>query len=220
MRMNLGMNWVKEKLPWLYKARWWLAGFGAFLGVWALSFLSNFTHSTGPENFHSIAWSYITLAIGITSLLHPLALTIRDSLTTRLFIAFEKLRAKRGELPVNFADEDIQVFMTHSYEPLQRFRRLLFDIQIPILAVFTLLSVVRTLSCLLQVGWLDIKQQMIEPQFYMFAYVVWLIWVSLGFLKLRPYYAIEKAEADILGLPTFEKSFRQELADKSDLPAV
>ncbi len=214
------VNWVKEKLPWLYTARWWLAGFFAFSGVWALSFLSNLTHSTGPENFHSIAWTYITLAIGITSLLHPLALTIRDSLTTRLFIAFEKLRAKRKGEPVNFGDQDIRDFMKHSYEPLQRFRKLLFDIQIPILAVFTLSSVVRTLLCLLQVGWLDIRQQMIEPQFYMFAYVVWLIWVSLGFLILRPYYAVEKAEADILGLPTFEKSFRQELADKSDAQAV
>jgi hypothetical protein len=209
------MNWLKKNLPWVWKARWFIVGSLAFLAVWALSTWANLTHSTGPENYHSIAWTYITLAIGITSLLYPLALTIRDSLTTRLFVAFDKLRATKKH-PIDFGDKDIQSFMTYSYKPLQRFRTVLFDIQLPILAVFSLLSVVRTLFCLLQLGPLPVTQQMVEPQFYMFAYVVWLIWVSAGILILRPYYAIEKAETDILGLPNFEQSFAQELADKSD----
>ena len=105
-------------------------------------------------------------------------------------------------------------FLNVYYHPLQRFRRVLFDMQLPVLASFSLLSVVRVLFCLMSIGPLSLERQMLEPQFYVLGYMAWIVWVASGMLWFRPYYLIESVETRVLGLPVFEQSFQQELQEQ------
>lgn len=202
-------SWLKTNLPLVWKARWFLVGVGSYFSVLALSAALPVKHSTGKENHYSIAWTYITLVVAVISILYPLALTIRDSLTARLFSSWVKLRERVG----NEQDEE---FKREFYSPLQRFRTILFDIQLPILVTFSLLSVIRVLLCLISLGPLTLEQQLIEPQIYILAYLVWMIWVAGVVLWLRPYYVVETAETKALELPIFEQSFTQELREQTD----
>lgn len=200
-------KWLQTKLPWLWKSRWFAVGAGAYFVVFGISAALRLRHSANKENHYSIAWTYVTLVIAIISILYPLALTIRDSLTGRLFAAYTRLK-ETGRI----TDEE---FRDHYYQPLQRFRRILFDIQLPILASFSLLSVVRVLLCLMSLGPLSVEQQMIEPQLYILGYLGWIVWVASVLLWLRPYYVVETAETQVLGLPVFEQSFQQELQQQA-----
>lgn len=200
-------KWFQTNLPWLWKSRWFLTGAVAYLAVLGTSSLLRLTHSAGRENHYSIAWTYVTLVVAIISILYPLALTIRDSLTARLFAAYGRLK-ESGSIE----DEE---FRHDFYNPLRRFRTILFDIQLPILATFSLLSVVRVLLCLMSLGPLSVEQQMLEPQLYILAYLAWIVWVATVLLWLRPYYLVETAETKVLGLPVFEQSFKQELKEQA-----
>lgn len=198
--------WIKTNHPFVWSARWFLVGIASYFSILLLSAALPLKHSTGKENHYSIAWTYITLVVAVISILYPLALTIRDSLTARLFSSWVKLRETAG------VEED-EKFTREFYRPLQRFRTIVFDIQLPILATFSFLSVIRVLLCLMNLGPMTVEQQIIEPQIYVMVYLAWMVWVAGVVLWLRPYYIVETAETRALGLPIFEQSFTQELRD-------
>lgn len=177
-----------------WKFRWPVLGIFYFYFWLLISFLSGASHSTGPENYYSIGWSYVSLVVGIISLMYPLALSIRQSLTTRFF---EISKLFNGDVGI----------ILGPYRRLQDFRRILFDQQLPFIACFSAASVVRVMLCLINVGPLSTKQQMLEPQVYVIGYLFWAFWAAFTFIRLKPFVAVEEIEAKYCNLPNFEISF-------------
>jgi len=194
------LNWLWF---WIRRFQWVIYGLLYFLFWWLcisqyiISRCIGLTHSTDVSNYYIIAWTYVTLVVAIISLAYPFSLNIRESLTTRLFKAHDKLKD-------TMSNNDLKKLFQNEYEVLRKFRRALFDRQLPFIASFCGCSILRILFCLINVGPFPITQQIIEPQIYMVGFMFCAASVASTFLKWKPFYAIEKLEAEIRGLPPFE----------------
>ena len=165
-----------------------------------------FRHSTEVSNHYAIAWTYVTLVIAIVSLLYPLSLNIRDSLTTRLINSYDKLIENgNGELK----KKELDIIFKEPIERVAELRFWVFDKQLPFLIAFAATSVVRVLLCLIGLGWYGLddrfESQLLEPQLYVIVYLAWMIWVSATILILQPFKFLEKLEMSTRELPDFEK---------------
>lgn len=198
-------------LSFFWKLRWALAGIAYFGILLIISVKLNVNHTASVNNFYSIAWSYVTIVVAIISLLYPMALTIRESLTARLFEAHRKHMEIKGN---KYSEEDKNDFIKYSYDPVQKFRKILFDQQLPLLASFSIVSVSRVLFCIINIGPYSSEQQIIEPQIYLIGYILWAGWAVISVVRLKPFYAIEIIEAKISDLPVFEISYAQELLER------
>lgn len=183
---------------------WYISG--ALLCV-AVSFgLSHaeLRHVSAPSEFHEVGWSYVTLVISVLSLLYPLALTLRESLTARVFGVFDDLKSLGGE---EVATDSLAVrrFYEETVYPVQRFRRWVFGRQLPLLASFSICSTVRVLLCMIGVGPLPVSQQMLEPQVFAIIYLAWMITMMATIGATKPFRAVEIGEARVRRMIPLER---------------
>lgn len=209
---------VRTIIGGLQRAQWYLYGFAVFALVLFLPSLFPFRHVATPADFHEIGWAYITLVIAVMSLLYPLALSLRESLTSRLFGAFDKFIAHSGEGTISLSDQRYLEFDRTTSAPVRQFRKAVFDRQLPLLVSFSAASLIRVLACLLGIGPMPIERQMLEPQLYVFVYISWAGWVTLTVLRFRPFFAVETAEARYRGLPPLDSFSSRAPVEPDDSP--
>lgn len=188
--------------------RWAALGIVYFITWLLISAYMGLTHTTSTENYYTVAWTYVLLMTGVTSVIYPLFLRIRVSLTTRMFKAIDDLARSRQE---NLTEQDKERIVENIFSRLQIFRQRLFDRQLPFLASFSGLSVLRVLSCMMNIGPYSAEQQIIEPQMYVIGLMLWMAWMVQTILVSQPIVTLEEAEARARDLPIFEISYRQTL---------
>lgn len=188
-------------MSFVWALRWYV--FGLLCAVFLLAFgqCVDFRYTGSSEGYGEVAWAYIAFAGAILSLLYPLALSVRESLTRRLFDSYVKWKKKWPERE--------ELFQARAWLPMQNFRQDLFDRQLPTLAGFALFTVSRVLLCLLNRGPLKLDDQRIEPQVYAIGYVLWALWVAISISRFRPFFAVEWAETQVNDLPPFEPTVGQ-----------
>jgi hypothetical protein len=188
------------------RSGWYLLGPAMMIAVSVGASRGELRHAASTDEFHNIAWPYVTLVIAVVSLLYPLALQLRDSLTSRLFAAFEALRQckKWTSAVVDEQDTDYRLFKERVLGPVATFRTRIFDQQLPFLIGFSAATVLRVLTCMIGLGPLPVSQQIIEPQLFVAVYLLWAGWVTVTVLQLRPFWAVETALAIGIGSPLIE----------------
>lgn len=209
LRRSSGLMYgvLGKSVGWMYRARYLLSGLLLFLFVVTVVIPLCATYKLVPpttsDNFYNIAWTYVTLAVAVVALTYPLALSLRESLTGRLFKAYESLQ--NGQLNVNDHKLDRETFLSQNYVRIRNFRKQVFDVQLPFFGTFVILSVFRTLLCLLGIGPLPRAYQVFEPQIYAAVLLLWVVVLMISVLVTKPFAAVEDIETLLQGLPPLDE---------------
>jgi hypothetical protein len=156
------------------------------------------------SEYHNIAWAYVTMVIAVLSLLYPLALALRESLTARLFAAFDELRKSVGH-GLSPDDAAVKGFEEETFVPIGRFRKWVFGRLLPAIAAFSICSALRVLTVMLGLGLGPGESHMLEPQLFVMVYLLWMASVMLAISKTQPFRAVERGEARARRLPPLER---------------
>lgn len=191
----------------IFKLRWVYFGILTWIAAIVVTNLTvnkaHLKHSTGVDNHYTIAWTYVALAVAVVSILYPLALGLRDSMTNRAISLYEFLLDKTDNpRPPRLLQQYEEVL-----DRIAGFRYALFDKQIPFLVTFVAASVIRVLMCLSGIGIYPSDSrnlQLYEPQVYLGVYLLWAVWIGSVWQRYKPFQGLETLELHARGLKDFE----------------